>query len=266
MLEKHTGYRALPTAAENALNLTVSKYSRNQADSETRYTPPFHGLLQHKPRPASPHTRDVLLKDYSTLLLLLILLFLPDSCSASRWRRDAKLSAKPGQSALTLYANASPQPQLTHSFCTHHHSLIIPSIYFFHLLICNASLLHFSLFLRPLLLLHFTHFSHHFLPFHALTSTNCHFSIAIHLPAFLPPLPTHSILCGTPSHRELDSPRLKLVTCTLTPHCQTGKCITPPIITNPQHHHPHHLFLPLSHSHATTTHAGTSLKGKDSPP
>lgn len=265
MLEKHTGYRALPTAAQTALNLTVSKYSRNQADSETRYTPPFHGLLQHKPRPASPHTRDALLKDCSTLLLLLILLFLPDSRSASQWRRDAKLSAKPGQSALTLYANASPQPQLTHSFCTHHHSLIIPSIYFFHLLICIASFLHFPFSCTlyccctsPTSLTTFYHST-------PLLLQTAHFSIAIHLPAFLPPLPTHSTLCGTPSHTELDSPRLKLVTCTLTPHCQTGKCITPPIITNPQHHHPHHLFLPLSHSHATTTHAGTSLKGKDSP-
>lgn len=101
----------------------------------------------------------------------------------------------------------------------------------FTFLICNALLLHFSCTLyccctSPASLTTFYRST-------PLLLQTAHFYIAIHLPAFLPPLPTHSILCGTPSHTELDSPRLKLVTCTFTPHCQTGKCITPPNTTTP---------------------------------
>lgn len=57
---------------------------------------------------------------------------------------------KAGQSALTLYANASPQAQLTHSFCAPHHHLLLRSfIYFFHLLLHSPSLTLFSLSCPP---------------------------------------------------------------------------------------------------------------------
>lgn len=135
----HTGYHALPTAAERALNLMVSKYSRNQADNETRYPPPLHALLQQQPRPASPHTRDALLRDFLSHSFAPPHSFIPPwSSFCQSARRDANLSPKPGQSALTLYANASPLARLTHSFCAphHHHHLLLHSfIYFFHLLL-----------------------------------------------------------------------------------------------------------------------------------
>lgn len=113
-----TGYHALPTAAQRALNLMVSKYSRNQADNESRYPPPHHALLQQQPRPASPHTRDALLRDFLSHSFAPPHSFIPPwSSFCQSARRDANLSPKPGQSALTLYANASPLAQLTHSLC-----------------------------------------------------------------------------------------------------------------------------------------------------
>lgn len=117
-----TGYHALPTAAQRALNLMVSKYSRNQADNESRYPPPHHALLQQQPRPASPHTRDALLRDFLSHSFAPPHSFIPPwSSFCQSARRDANLSPKPGQSALTLYANASPLAQLTHSLCAPPH-------------------------------------------------------------------------------------------------------------------------------------------------
>lgn len=59
------GHRALPTAAARALNLMISEYSRIQVDNESRYTPPLHhARLRQQPRPASPRTRDALLRDF----------------------------------------------------------------------------------------------------------------------------------------------------------------------------------------------------------
>lgn len=94
----HTGYHALPTAAERALNLMVSKYSRNQADNETRYPPPLHALLQQQPRPASPHTRDALLRDFRSHSFAPPHSFIPPwSSFCQSARRDANLSPKPGR-------------------------------------------------------------------------------------------------------------------------------------------------------------------------
>lgn len=58
---------------------------------------------------------------------------------------------KAGQSALTLYANASPLAQLTHAFgAPHQHLLLHFLIFFFYLLLCNPlSLSHVSLSSTP---------------------------------------------------------------------------------------------------------------------
>lgn len=113
----HTGYRALPWAARRALNLMVSKYSRNQADNETWYS---HSLPCPAPSAAkacsSSHKRCTIETFSLARSLPLILLFLPGPRSASRQRRGANLTPKPGQRALTLYARASPLVRLTHSF------------------------------------------------------------------------------------------------------------------------------------------------------
>lgn len=89
----HSGSPALPAAAAHeALNLLVSTESRNQADNETRYPSLHHSsmpsVLLQQPRPASPHTRDALLRDFLSHSFAphtpLILLFLPGPRSASR--------------------------------------------------------------------------------------------------------------------------------------------------------------------------------------
>lgn len=93
-----TGYHALPTAAERALNLMVSKYSRNQADNETRYPLPS--------MPCSNSSQGLLLltqemhywETFSlTLSLPLILLFLHGPRSASRQGEMPTSPQSPGR-------------------------------------------------------------------------------------------------------------------------------------------------------------------------
>lgn len=115
----HTGYRALPTAAQRALNLMVSKYSRNQADNETRYPPPFHALLRQRPRPASPHTRDALLRDFHSHSLLLpphsFIPPRPSFCQSAKARCQPLPKAR-AECPQPLCKKPQPLAQLTHSF------------------------------------------------------------------------------------------------------------------------------------------------------
>lgn len=90
-----TSYHALPTAAARALNLMVSKYSRNRADNETRYPLPS---MPQQPRPAFPHTRDALLRDFLSHSFTPPHSFIPPwSPFCQSARRDANLSPKPGR-------------------------------------------------------------------------------------------------------------------------------------------------------------------------
>ena len=112
---------------------------------------------------------------------------------------------KAGQSALTLYANASPQGPLTHSFCAPHHHLPRHSfIYFCHLLLWRSFFLSytFSLSCTPVLSLHFNHPSLCFLLLHPFASNSC--LCSFYLNCYPSSSITHSATprsfhCGTPS-------------------------------------------------------------------
>lgn len=203
----HTGYRALPTAAQRALNFVVRKYNRNQADNETRYPPPFHALLQQQPRPASPHIRDALLTDFVSHS------FAPPHSFIPPWSSFCQ-SAKARCQPLPKARAECPHP-LCKSFTTRPtHTFILwpppqsPTPPFLHLILSHFTLQCLSRTLFPSLrsiLLRFNHPSLCFLLLHALASTIAcvlSISIAIHLPAFLAPLPL------TPSIVELPLPSL----------------------------------------------------------
>lgn len=172
---------------------------------------------------------------------------------------------KAGQSALTLYANASPLAQLTHSFCAPHHHLLLHSlIYFFHLLLCNLlsltlfpfPVLHIVVALQPPLPLLFAVSPSHFCQLPVLS-----LSIVIHFLASLSTLPC-SFQRGTPSSfffslAQLDSRRLKLVQSFLGQR-QTGKgrnSLYPSLSSS--------IFFTLSHIH-TQPLLPQCLKGKPS--
>ena len=133
---------ALPTAAARALKHMVSKYSRNQADNETRYPLPSMPCAGSSQGLLLPTQEMHYWETFSlTLSLPLILLFLPDPRSASRRGEMPTSPQKPGR---------VPSPfmqMLNHKPGSHIHSVpptitysSLSFIYSFHLLLCTTSL------------------------------------------------------------------------------------------------------------------------------
>lgn len=197
----HTGCGALPTAAARALNLMVSKYSRNQADNETRYALPS--------MPCTSSSQGLLLltqemhywETFSlTLSLPLILLFLLGPRSASRQGRMPTSPQSRAECPHPLCKCFTTSPAHTFILCPPPS----PTPPFLHLFLSPLTPQSFSntffSFLSPALLLHFNHRPAFFFFFFCcftpsrLPNCMCTFYLNCYPSSSISPLRSHSLL------------------------------------------------------------------------